>query len=1322
MSCNIYTVTPSTTLLDVEPSSIVLLNPIIYAGQTFSIQNNFSSTEVLANPILVSTTSNQYFFDGSYSTFIDQPEGYLTIQSLLPSSFTFLNSYPFRSQLLSSGIQNLTVSSFYTATTSTLFDLASKINVDSLIIQNDFIQSTSLVLNTNISTFGNATILSSFFFQGPANLSSKISVSSSVLIQSTLTVYGNILTQSPLLLLSSINIADSLYIQSTLSAGTVALGNSIQGNHIFIQDAVFPSFNIAGSMLILEDAHIFSSVNVGSTFNSKLLTTSSNINFLSTVNINGYIDIENDLRVENRFSTLKSISVLTDTYVISSFLLENNMNISTSLITSGYLDVKGRLTVSTLSAESIFTTFLNQIVPYQTTFSTLFVNGSEFIINSMNASTLTVGGNLSTFSNLLFFGETYLRSSVLIKGDLVVVDDLTVKGDIQINQNATIQNNLSIVSSLKVIESVDCLSTIEASNVNIQGDLLIEGSIFVRNNLFISSFFLPSSVTSVDFYTSTISIGNKGITDNFLVSSLFTSSFQTGDTSRLNTQFVIGSDLYVDSLSSFYLSSLGFEVRDINPSSGFFLVQEQLAIGSNITENKFLSDKLSYMTHNDIYASKVFSTNTVVADTLTGRFVGDAQSLSNVAFPTSIEIFNLNTSTLIGNNIQAESVYASTGTIIDSFYIYSTLQVGFLNIYGNASVDPSISTSYIAATNDRETLIMNNMFTYKNINKVNVGIYRTAAQASIDFSTVNSLYVDGTMRINSIQVSNLTLPFEQLNADTVFVSTIFPLSQFILNTPLYYGNAYVSSGVVHQSDESLFIGKDTLFQRFSTNIIQPVVSTLVFNSTLYVKSGVGVGINTDPNVELDIKDTAWIYFTTQVLQSTFITNQIVYKDTPIPQVNVNQNLWWGFNSSGLWNSTDGQNWSYNTPTLGPGKIIIGGSNGRTGLVVTQSFDLRPYLLTNGDLRRITRFICFDFFCFETGIFLPRFDNPPFPYDQVLQGNRIEGLAYGKNRWVAVGYTAWQSGYNVPICCFAEENNNSNWRNASIPSTLVGFDLRLTSLAFNGSVFVCGIDRSFNFSNRPTTMYSYDGQNWKLSSNIGSSYATNSLVWADTMWIAGGRSLGNDSVYRSKDGVYWTPSPTSCGLCNVDAVGYGNGTVVVGAGTSIKYTRNYGFTWCNAILENPFSNIKNFEWNGTYFLAMKDGGVYKSFDGSYWNQYYPSPNTNPPDDVAWLGNDGFFKTTNFSNLNQPSLVFQQSLPTTFTSLSNSYVATYPSTILYNGGLFTDFYGNMGLGDYFIGPNNFTQGSTLIAGGKTLVSSFFSTQSLQVGLLSMDFTNV
>ena len=105
-------VTPSTTVVQVNtlltPYTPVILNSFQYAGQVVTILDGTSSFGVTQSSIVVSTQVATQFSDGSISTLINQPQGFLTVQAQAPNLWSLLNTFPFWNQYPSTAVQNLT--------------------------------------------------------------------------------------------------------------------------------------------------------------------------------------------------------------------------------------------------------------------------------------------------------------------------------------------------------------------------------------------------------------------------------------------------------------------------------------------------------------------------------------------------------------------------------------------------------------------------------------------------------------------------------------------------------------------------------------------------------------------------------------------------------------------------------------------------------------------------------------------------------------------------------------------------------------------------------------------------------------------------------------------------------------------------------------------------------------------------------------------------------------------------------------------------------------------------------------------------------------
>ena len=120
-----------------------------------------------------------------------------------------------------------------------------------------------------------------------------------------------------------------------------------------------------------------------------------------------------------------------------------------------------------------------------------------------------------------------------------------------------------------------------------------------------------------------------------------------------------------------------------------------------------------------------------------------------------------------------------------------------------------------------------------------------------DYSFSEALTVWSTLAVNSLP-SSYVIFTDTITADKLIVSSLVYGYHSTLNNPLST-SIQVLSGNLSTESGKFFQGESELYDnRF--NIIQPSLSTLQFNSTLFVNHETNsVGINTSPNFTLDVE-------------------------------------------------------------------------------------------------------------------------------------------------------------------------------------------------------------------------------------------------------------------------------------------------------------------------------------------------------------------------------------------------------------------------------------------------------------------------------------
>jgi hypothetical protein len=271
------TVTPSTTFVNIDtlqsPFTTVVLSTIGFQGQTVTILDRTASASV-AQPIVVSSVT------AGISTTINQPSGFLTLHAN-GTSWSYLNTFPFWNQEISSGVSFLTTSTLYTTINSTIFEKLDTLTVDNLVITGPFAPTESVTFQT-LTVTGHTDILSSFKANSAFTISSFFSSFSTLFLGSSLTVGGTITIQSTLTTLSSLYVSSSVTAVS-ISTGFLTIGGHLLLSSIEVQQSTGQTVDLGGNLIVQEQLNILSSVNTGGSVTANTLFVGSSLSTIETL-------------------------------------------------------------------------------------------------------------------------------------------------------------------------------------------------------------------------------------------------------------------------------------------------------------------------------------------------------------------------------------------------------------------------------------------------------------------------------------------------------------------------------------------------------------------------------------------------------------------------------------------------------------------------------------------------------------------------------------------------------------------------------------------------------------------------------------------------------------------------------------------------------------------------------------------------------------------------------------------------------------------------------------------------------------------------------
>ena len=1291
----------STTSVKIDvlklPYTPVILNDIEYTGQTLTVYETRNSPSIVRTPIVLSTTQGDIlvniYTSNATSTLINQPLGFVTVQSQLPSTWNFLNSFPFRNQYVSAGVLNITASTINTSNFSSVTQIVSTLNVQTLRVTNSFSQSENLVIATDITVTGNVSLRSNLNVWDTTRFSSGLSTIGYAAFYSSFYVKDNLFVSSSLLTASTVYVS-SLYVTGSLSTSEIFIGSSLVGRTMNVLLNNPQSVDVGGNVQVdgttsVGRAAANTVMNIGSRFTSKTAYFFRNLFLLSSFSIGGdmIVDTETtfpnvktdgDLRGNNLFTVYGQSLVNGNTSA-------NNINIQDTLYINQQLNAEqGQIKYARVNGNFI-THSTSARVP---SFSTL----GNYSAYDILASTTTVTGNTSTLSNLVVRnkltvdgadmrvkGYVSTIGNLAARGIVSVSGDIHVEGDIVFSGNATFNSSINILSTFFTNSNTPGLSTTIARNLFIQGNAYVTGAAII------SSYILPSSVTTRNFYVSTFNAGYLGIVSSANISTLFASTVVAGGISNARVMFDLSGTLSSIGLTTQFLSTGQTSLNENNAPNSYFYTLSSLGVSATSAANRVNVASPAYLLSSTT-VQNLLSTFRTDAYIVSGTHVGDGSQLTDVSYPARLSTDNIKVSSITIQNIYGSNLYASSGIISKQIEFYSTLQVGQFYIFGNTdSSFSNIQSNAIFTQNIPNTLFVNGLQSYF-VSPLTKKAYIN--QPNPDSNSPFTLEVNRTTILRSVESPGFTISIRSLSCRTAIISS--------MNIP-QEGSIYISTGGIGPSSGTFFTGQQSNYNG-SANIILPFESTLRFNETLFVnhkKKKVGIVI-LDPTYTLDVNKE--IYNDSLTTFGKLNISDVLQERQQVSTIWVGTGNFVDAYSSNVRYSYDGENWVSPTNLSSmttmytaaySGSVWVGAGNATaSNSMIQYSSNLSQWNTTIGDLF-----------------------TPNYP---------VRKVAWNGSTWVAVG-----SSPDLATKTIAWSATGTSWAYATSGGfggpSLAGYDL-----GWDGSLWV-----TVGFGSSPENgmLYSGDGRNW--SNAISGAQYAQCLVWAERIWIAPSYvSIDGHSelhITVSSDGKNWTKAYIFASFVEwflvANAIAYGNGICVmvttnyyefISNANTIYYSRDFGTTWSmgqGSLFQRYGLTVA---WNGSYWIAGGADGVRKSYDGITWfnpatapgyqfNGLAYSSNTMPFMKLASPSTSFTSPATSLNFYNSPlSGVVEQT--------SSSVVSVSPSTMSFNNAFFMDSYKNVTI-PYAMTPyeqslNNYTSSFVLFSGVghfSTLLSS-------------------
>jgi hypothetical protein len=1260
-------VTPSTTVVEVlqlqTPYTPVILNSYNYQGQVVSVLDGSSSIGVLFSSIVVSTTNGDTFSRGAISTVLNQPQGFVTIQSQSPNQWAFLNSFPFRDQYLSAGLYTLTTSTLTTALLSTIESYTNVLAVEKLVVSGNFTQSSPITFNQTLSSFGSVNLYSSFSVWQSTFFSSALSTTGSVQLFSTLTVDGDFTALSSLQLLSSMIVSGSVSVVSNVSTGFISLSSGLITRSLEVTASTLSAVEIAGSLDVLGRLIVKSDIRVGGRFEVSSVVL-QNFSTLSSFAVAGPASVTATTQSYDTVSTQGNL-------VISGPLkagrdvvfVRDSIGIGTNLTATGSGKINGFLSSSSLNVSSLFVkgdfqTTSNSILST----NTLLIGGQlvlgeyvsrstvigEILSTSASASLYTSlrAGNLSTLGNASSLSLTMMGS--------LSTSQFSATGDILLSGSTLITGDATILQTSYFTQSTGIANTIS-------GGMTVGGNLTIGGALIINSINLPPSLVATNFFVSSLYVGDIGIVSSSLISSIAASSIGTGGVEYPAYTMDMSNGLETYSLSTTRLSTLLFEARsypsDENTPYTFFNVTSSLAVAYPTILNRFDIGPLAVTTCN-LIAAKRISTLFVVGDTIRGIFSGDGSRLTNLTYPAELAISNVFVDgSLSSLSLRTSSLFTST-LVTTGFIPTSTFQINQFQLFGNPS--PSdyattgtlglpLSTPYIAGYAGNKTsnffldsdnqIRLNTLIALGNNLGIDIGGNGLVGMrgAVLNYDKIKgieeenypyNLMIGDTLRVDSLPGELIT--FNEFRGDTLFLEgeniilfSEIPTTASFLNL----GTTYVSSGRISMSNLAFIPDGESLLLLQGSNTIQPQASTLVFNSTLYVnKETSAVGIRTNPYYTLDVKDTTRVNSNIFLNTSTIIENNIAF---PTPSLDFwlaltseYPNLRYTLDGGTTWEQTlmtgnsNVDSYPFYSIATDGGYNTIDDSSAYPKLTrqttwVTVGSNFTIYYTTQNPTRN-------GVWSQAEIIVDGMFPDIPSYYD----------VKYNGNYWITVGahITPFFFSGDSSRITILRSDNGSQWSNI----TTGGFNANTCNIYFGTSERTGGRGVSWN------------GLYW-----VAVGQGSNSYSGSNT----GSNLTVNNSILTSADGLNWSNANPGYGFTEniynsnysggFDVTWTGKNWVAVGftAGTGILYSSD-GSNWSESFMGfqltlsvDPLITIPGcgfaVDWNGSRLVAAGVGDNELLYSDNYGIYWYPcnGDTTGFNSNVTWNGSYWFASGSN-----------------------------------------------------------------------------------------------
>ena len=1080
--------------------------------------------------------------------------------------------------------------------------------------------STTGNLAVGASTFiqGQLTVLQAAFFASSISTTGALNVGYETILHSSLQVAhnaligGNVSTLSNMTVAGSVSVMSSLYTQWDINANSSILAH---GSFSTLQDVnIGRNLSTLGKAFIGQELYTTSSILV-----KGAISTLQDVNVASNVSILGNLYVKGVIQFDQIEVDLQDI-------MASSIITQYNISSMSTLIAGGGLYV----TQSTFLGGTVSSLSNFNIAGLLSTASTVVVGDSLNVAKTgffgSNISTpasmgvganLRVGGGAVLQSTLSTFGQAAFFSSVQIQGSMSVMSSIAAACNVFVGHTLSTSNLIlygsTSISTLAVTNTIGfglnvSSSTLHYGLFSTSGAMNIGGRISTTNALIVGST-IDTQYLNVQKGMSVFS--NAGFAQDVFarsslvvgMSTILNGGFYTEKSAYMaDVQFtkdvVIGNDGGLQpnfgNLNNFGTTTLK---GDVTVTNGTVRLANSLQIGNDYGNRNLIS--------NDTWMSSLTASSLVVS--YYQSTIGNAAFFSSVQVQGGMSVFstlnvewnanmtrNLAASTICTNQLTISTLNVIAPSNTSLFVSSSTLHYGLFSSFGQIFTGKEISTMGSLAVGGNFNLLSNaeigrNLSTLGTAGfgtTVNI-LGTTTGQGTAFFNTslVTPQIFNSSLQTSSILTSTLTA----VNTSASNMFAISTLIQSNLYVPFINNSSLQTSSIMTSTMMASNISTSNIFASNAgmSSIMASTINVSTLSTVNLNASSIGAPMAAFSTMSV---------FSQAVISNVFARAIGVNCNTPQFAVDV----------AGIVNASQiYQNGSQYVPLISN----LAFSSISTNYALIRNMNVPSYFVavtlavsaTNGGI--------------YTGA-TPATLAAVTPTFSSGAPTSFSALYYTGSVW-------YLGASNATNSFLYRATTPTTWTTVT-PVTGALPSRSINCIAFNGEYYLlAGSDAAGNIV-RTTDFSTF------TSSPVSATFVANTLVWNNSIWVAGGSLGASGYIVYSPNGSSWTAATTT--FINVFSIVW-NGTtfVAIGNDTTTSVNLKYSFdaiTWTNSTVPSYISiraantNTTILSWSGKVFVAVlaadytSAGRIFWSRNGITWTQSATTPVC--PSSVTWDG--------------------------------------------------------------------------------------------------------